>query len=206
MSSATRLLPLMLLIALSGCATRSSQTNLAASPDPLAESTVARLLWVWQDRLGQYLDREGDGNPAVLVALKGLRSPDVLRPARITFGALDVDADEIGRDGWDVQGVLVGVQKSGADTRYVFLVGIVGYNGHLPSKIEDIRLVGLVPQAGKRSWETGAADPTAVQRYRDAFRGSGASRFPGADDSFSMNIAGDRVSVRELRSGADWSL
>lgn len=196
----------MLLVALSGCATRSSQTGVAAASDFLAESTVMRLISVWEERLCRYIEREGDGDPAVLPELRSLHSPDVLRPARITFGVLDVEADPPEGDSWDVQGVLVGRQTSGADSRYVFLVGIVARSGYLPLKIQDIRLVGLLPQQGRLSWETGAADPAAVQRYRETFRGAAPTRFPGDDDSFSLNVTGDRVSVHEIRSGADWSL
>jgi hypothetical protein len=197
----------LLLVALAACATRSSQTNLVASaPDHLPESTVTRLISVWQEQLCRYIERNGDGDPAVLMELRALRSPDVLRPARITFGVLDVEADPPEGDSWDVQGVLVGEQASGADSRYVFLVGIVARSGYLPLKIQDIRLVGLLSQAGKLSWETSTAEPVAVQRYRDAFQGATASRFPADDDSFSMTVSRDRVSAREIRSGADWSL
>ena len=206
MSPLVRRLPLLLLVALSACATRSSQTEVAASPDFLAEGTVTRLISVWEERLCRYIEREGDGDPAVLSELRALRSPDVLRPARITFGVLDVEVDPSQGDSWDVQGVLVGRQASGADTRYVFLVGIVARSGYLPLKVQDIRLVGLLPQADKLSWEMGAAAPIAVQRYRDAFRGPAATRFPGDDDSFRMNVSADRISVEEIRSGADWSL
>jgi hypothetical protein len=200
---AKRLLPL-LFVALAGCATRA-QTPPVATP-VVPEGTVTQLVSAWQDQVCRYVDREGDGDPAVLSETKALRSRDALRPARVTFGVLDVDAGAPARDGWDVQGVLVGRQASGAVDRYVFLVGIVARSGYVPVGLEDIRLVGLSAQGGKLSWETGPADATAVQRYREAFRGSGAIRFPGDTDNFRMTVAADRVSVREVRSGAEWGL
>jgi hypothetical protein len=200
---ARRLLPL-LFVALAGCATRTQTLPVAAPVVP--EGTVAQLVSAWQDEVCRYVDREGDGDPAVLAETKALRSPEALRPARITFGVLDVNAGAAARDGWDVQGVLVGRQASGAVDRYVFLVGIVARSGYVPVGIQDIRLVGLSVRGGRSSWETGTADATAVQRYREAFRGVGAIRFPGDTDSFRMTVTADRVSVREVRSGAEWWL
>lgn len=198
-----RFLPL-LFVALAGCATRTQTPPVAVPVVP--EGTVAQLVSAWQDEVCRYVDREGDGDPAVLSETKALRSRDALRPARITFGLLDVDAGVAAGDGWDVQGVLVGRQASGAADRYVFLVGIVARSGRVPVGVQDIRLVGLSAQGGRLSWETGPMDATAVERYREAFRGSGAIRFPGDADDFRMAVAADRVSVREVRSGAEWGL
>lgn len=202
---ARRLLPL-LFVALAGCASRSQAPSVDAAAAVLPEGTAAQLVSAWQDEVCRYVDREGDGDPAVLAETKALRSPDALRPARITFGVLDLNASVSARDGWDVQGVLVGRQASGAVDRYVFLVGIVARSAYVPVGVQDIRLVGLSVRGGRSSWETGTADATAVQRYREAFRGAGAIRFPGDTDSFRMTVAADRVSVREVRSGAEWGL
>jgi len=200
--------PLLLLffVVLSGCATRSSQTEMPAAPDALAESDVIRLVSVWEERLCRYIADEGNGDEAVLGTLRRLHSRNVLRPARITFGVLDVDADPPERHGWDVQGVLVGMERRSAFSRYVFVVGIVGYTGYMPTKIQDIRLMTLSHQAGTLAWEMSAADPGAVTRYRKVFGGRGASRFPADDDNFRMVASRDRAAVHEVRSGAEWSL
>ena len=200
------LIALIAPLALSGCATRSSQTEVAAAPESLAEARVVRLISIWQEQLCRYIVQEGTGDDAVLAELRKLRSSNALRPARITFGVLNVGADTPEGDGWDVQGVLVGMQKRGVFIRYVFVVGIVGYEGYLPTKIQDIRLDGLAPLAGTLLWETGAADPATVERYRQVFTGAAASRFPGDDDNFRMTSSPNRVSVHEIRSGADWVL
>jgi len=194
-------------IVLLGCAARSSQAEVAVAPDTLAESKVDQLISIWQEQLCRYIVREGNGDDAVLAELRMLRSSNALRPARITFGVLDVGADTPERDGWDVQGVLVGRQKRGVFIRYVFVVGIVGYHGSLPTKIQDMRVVGLSPLAGTLLWETSAAAPASVARYRQAFgRGASARGFPGDDDNFAMTASPDRVAVQEIRSGADWLL
>jgi len=201
-----RSLLVLLLVVLAGCATRSSQTERPAAHSSLVEADVVRLISTWQARLCRYIADEGDGDLEVLSTLESLHSRNVLRPARITFGVLDVDADPPERHGWDVQGVLVGMERRSVFIRYVFAVGIVGYTGYLPTNIQDIRLVSLSSQAGTTVWEMSAADPAALARYRDTFDGRGASRFPADDDSFRMNASRDRVSVHEVRSGADWSL
>jgi hypothetical protein len=135
-----------------------------------------------------------------------LRSRDLVRPARITFDVLDVESYVPGRDGWDIQGVLVGKQTSGVHNWYVFLVGVVLRSGYRPTSIADIRLVALSVQGARLDWRTSPTDPQAVQRYLDAFRTSVPIRFPGDTDRFSLKAAGDHVSVQELRSRAEWSL
>jgi hypothetical protein len=201
-----RQLPVLLLVVLAGCATRSSRVEMAPTPRMLDDATVAVLVTDWQSRLCRYIAQVGDGDDAVLAELRLLRSQNAPRPGRIVFGVLGAGAEPPNRTGWDVQGVLVGAQKQGVFVRYVFVVGIVGYDGALPTTIQDIRLVALSPLAGTLLWETSAADPAAVARYRDTFSGAVASRFPADDDGFRMAASRARVSVQELRSGARWTL
>jgi hypothetical protein len=171
----------------------------------LPESTAARLVARWQEELCRYVVQQGGGDPAVVSEAKALRSSDVLRPARITFGVLDVEAEMPGRNGWDVQGVLVGKQAGSPGERYVFLVGIVGRYNYVPTGLQDIRLVGLSTQGGRLNWETGEPGAAAAERYRATFRAF-AGRFPADTDRFTMAVAGDRITVREQRSGAEWFL
>ena len=62
------------------------------------------------------------------------------------------------RDGWDVEGVLIGKQTSGMQNWYVFLVGIVARSGYRPSWIQDMRLVAFSAHDGKLAWEMSQAD------------------------------------------------
>jgi hypothetical protein len=199
---------ILLLTVLAGCAARAPHPD-AAEPRTeadLAERTVKQLVSVWEAKLDRYISQEGAGDPAVLLQLRALHSRDVLRPARITFDALDVDAGVPSRDGWDVEGLLIGKQSNGAHNWYVFLVGIVPRGGYRPSSIQDIRLVALSPSGGRLSWATSPPDRDAVQRYWAAFRGSAAIRFPGETDEFILRLDDDRAWVQEVRSGATWSL
>jgi hypothetical protein len=191
---------------LGGCAVRAPHPDEMEIHSSLPERTVKRLISVWEQRLGRYVSREGGGDPAVLAQTRVLHSRDVLRPARITFDVLDADTQVPSRDGWDLEGVLIGRQTSEAHNWYVFLVGIVARSGYRPLSIEDIRLVGFSTQGGHDSWTMSTADHNAVRRYWETFRASPAIRFPGQTDEFVMDVEEDQIRVRELRSGAAWSL
>jgi len=201
-----QLLAVLALVLLAGCATRSTQTEVTRAPVALDEATAARLVADWQQQLCRYIAVQGGGDVAALAELPMLRSARVLRPARIQFAVLNAEAKPPDEEGWDVRGVLVGTNKRGPLVRHVFALGIVAYNDGLPVSVEDIRLVSLAPLDGALLWEVSGAQPEAVARYRDAYRGEGPSRFPEHDDAFAMTASGRRIGVQELRSGADWSL
>jgi hypothetical protein len=198
----------LLLAAVAGCAARAPHPDAAEARAPanLPERIVKQLVTVWEGQLGRYIREEGAGDPAVLAQARPLHSRDVLRPARITFDALDVDAEVPSRDGWDVQGLLIGKQSTGTRSWYVFLVGIVSRAGYRPVVIQDIRLVALSARSGRLSWVMSQPDRNAVQRYWETFHGAPVVRFPGEADEFIMKLDEDRAWVLEVRSGASWSL
>jgi hypothetical protein len=197
---------LLLVVVLAACSARAVHKS---DPEPhvaLPEPKARQLIVLWQDQVRQYVDRQGNGDPAVLAQTRALHSRDILRPGRITFGALDNDSAPPGRNGWDVQGVLVGKLGSGGYTWYVFAVGIIRRNDYRPMEVQDIRIVTMRAVAHKLAWEVSAAKPQSVQRYRDAFAGSDPIQFPADTDRFDMSASEDLVHVLEKQSGADWSL
>jgi hypothetical protein len=197
---------LLLLIVLAACSERAVHKSVPEPHAELAESKVGQLMSLWQQQVHQYIATRGAGDPAVLTQTRALHSRDVLRPGRITFGALDAETDLPGRNGWDMQGVLVGKQTSGSYTWYVFVVGIVRRSDYRPMEVQDIRIAALRANGRNLAWETSAADPQAVQRYREAFAASDPVQFPADTDRFSMTTSGNLLRVREQQSGADWSL
>jgi hypothetical protein len=203
---ASRLLLLLALLLLPACATRSPDPGGAAAHADLPDNSAARLLSVWQQDLLRYIDQRGGGDVTVLPALRELHSRDTPRPGRIVFGVLDVDASLPGRDGWDVQGVLVGKHAEGGRDWYVFLIGIVRRSDYRPREVQDVRLVALASLDGKVVWRTDDRTPDSVLRYREAFGGEATIRFPAETDQFRLTGAGRRISVREVQSGALWSL
>ena len=197
---------LLLLGVLGGCAVRAPHRDATVPQGSTSERTVKGAISAWETALARFINQEGGGDPAVLSQTRALHSRDVLRPARITFDVLDVDAQVPSRDGWDVEGVLIGKHSSGTRNWYVFLVGIVARGGYRPASIQDIRMVALGAQEGELTWAIGVSDRGAVERYRDTFRDYPMVRFPADTDRFVMNLSEDRASVQELQSGAEWWL
>jgi hypothetical protein len=187
------------------CATRAPHRQVADPPPALSIGTN-RLISVWQRELGRFISRNGQADPTALSELRVARSRAVLRPARITFGVLDVEASAPGRDGWDLEGVLTGKQVIGDRSWYFFIVGVVARAGYRPSALADIRAVGVSAQNGTLSWRTSQEQPQAVQRYRETFGAAVPVQFPADTDTFALKILDRQVSIRELRSGAQWSL
>jgi hypothetical protein len=129
-----------------------------------------------------------------------------LRPARITFAVLNVDAFVPDRDGFDVSGLLLGKHLNAAGTWYVFAVGIVARRGYRPSSIADIRVAAMSPRDASPLWKTGAADAHALHRYRRAASAAVPLRFPADIDRFSMSPCPAGICVQEQRSGAQWTI
>ena len=172
----------------------------------LPEATVEHVIGEWQQQLQRYIAQAGAGDPAVLLQARALQSRAALRPAQVTFDAINIDATVPDRDGWDVQGVLVGRYADDHRTWSVFLVGIVERERYRPIAIRDIRVVRTGLTAGKHEWSLSLADPLALQRYRQAQDAAAAVHFPGPLDRFDMRAVPTEVWVQETRSAADWVL
>ena len=83
----------LLLIGLRSWSAVRAQRPMSVVPEYGLTNTSGKLLvTAWQQRLGEYIARFGSGDPAVLSHLPALCSTGTLRPARITFGVIDIDA------------------------------------------------------------------------------------------------------------------
>jgi hypothetical protein len=191
--------------ALNGCAIYSPPTT-SAKVREVPDATARAVIATWQTRLGQHIASAGDGDPAVLSQLPGLRSPAVARPGQIVFAATDVEAHATERDGYDVFGLLLGKHVTPAGPRYVFVVGAVERQDYWPVAVTDIRIAALSVKGGVATWETGPANADALARYRRSAETSTAVRFPAELDQFRLVGCDPGVCVEELRSGARWAL
>jgi hypothetical protein len=172
----------------------------------LGETRARQIVAEWQQQLADYIDRAGGGDPSVLAQLSALRATGTLRPARITFGALDIDASVAERDGFDVQGLLLAALPDCGAQPYVFVVGIVQREGYRPLALVDIRLVALATRGGRLEWTVGEGDPQALSRYRAMLDPAVPLRFPADKDRFELVPCAPRVCVDEQLNSARWSL
>lgn len=202
---------------LPGCATRAPRVAADAPggaqagavvqpPIALSDARARQLIAQWQRQLGQYLQHAGGGDPTVLAQLPLQRATGTLRPARITFGALDLEAGAAERDGFDVQALLLEAAPGAAAQPYVFVVGTVQRDRYRPLALVDIRLVALTARQGQLDWTVGAADAQALARYRAHGDADAPLRFPADQDRFALIACGARWCADESTSGAHWRL
>jgi hypothetical protein len=200
-------LALSALLLVQGCAMRAPRAAADAHPDAAMSDAHARqVVAMWQQQLTDYLQRAGAGDPAALAQLPARRATGTLRPARITFGALDVETGAAEREGFDVQGLLLDAAAGVGAQPYVFVVGILQREGYRPMALVDVRLVALTPRGGQLLWTVGDGDAQALARYRAAVDADTPLRFPADKDRFELVACGTRWCADEHASGARWSL
>lgn len=197
----------LLLVLLVGCAGRGQVPDPLPRLNPLEEKNAQEILMDWSQRLGDYIELEGNGDPTVLSQIRDKRSRHRQRPALITFSALDLRSDFPGMDGWDATGVLVGLASIAGEDWYVFLVGSVKRANYRPVGIQDIRLVAFSAEQGKLRWRFGERNLGSLLTYsHDIPVDSLSVKFPDDRDQFAMMVRGNRVMVQEENSRAEWLL
>lgn len=191
-----------------GCASRGPRSPVTAiSPSiSLEESKVRELTTFWRDDLADYLKRTEEDWPTRLSRLRDFQTRRGLRPGRIDFSTLAAGGDPDSADSWDVNGLLLGRQTLGGRHWYLFIVGVVQRESFRPVEIRDLRLMAFATGGSDPLWSQGEANPQSLDRYWETYRQNIPVRFPADDDSYRVEIDGDRVTVRELRSGAEWML
>jgi hypothetical protein len=194
---------LSLSLLLGACATRAPRPEPAATTPTLTELQARQLVHTWQQQLADYLARTGDGDPAALAQLPTQRATGTLRPARISFGVLDLDARVAEADGFDVQGLLLVTPSAQG---YVFMVGIVQRGGYRPQALVDLRPVTMQLNGGQLSWTVGDSDTQALARYRAAIDPTVPLRFPADKDHFELVPCAPGLCVAEQLTQARWTV
>ncbi len=191
-----------------GCASRGPRPQVAVvSPATNVEASKAReLTTIWRDDLTAYLKRGGEDWPTRLSRLRDVQTRRGLRPGRIYFSTLAAGGDPDSADSWDVSGLLLGRQMVGGRDWYLFIVGVVQRESFRPIEVRDLRLMAFATGGSDPLWRQGEANPESLNRYWETFRQNIPVRFPADDDGYRVEVVGNRVTVRELRSGAEWTL
>jgi hypothetical protein len=188
---------------LGGCAQRAPRPETTTAAPVLTEVQARQLVHSWQRQLGDYMLSAGDGDPAALARLPALRATGTLRPARITFGVLDLDARLAEADGFDVQGLLLATSHAES---FVFMVGIVQREGYRPQALVDLRPVTMQLRSGHISWSVGDGDAQALARYRAAIDPTVPLRFPADKDDFELVPCVPGLCVAERVTQARWTV
>ena len=197
------LIGLCLAVLLGGCAQRAPRPEPTTTAPTLSEPQARQLVHTWQQQLSSYLAQAGDGDPAALARLPAQRATGTLRPARISFGALDLDARLAEADGYDVQGLLLATPHTEG---YVFMVGIVQREGYRPQALVDLRPVTMQLQGGHIRWTVGDGDAHALARYRAAIDPAVPLRFPADKDDFELVPCAPGLCVAERLTQARWTV
>lgn len=195
---------LLLSLLLQACTTRAPRPPQAGEAT-LSDARARQVVAAWQQQLADFVERSG-GDPAALARLPAQRATGTLRPARITFGALDIEASAAERDGFDVQGLLLDALPEAGAEPYVFIVGIVQREGYRPVALVDLRLVALEVRGGRLDWTVGSSDAQALQHYRARLDASLPLRFPADQDRFDRVPCPNALCAEERLSASRWSL
>src|SRR5688500_11569470 len=106
----------------------------------------------WQKSVKKYVHDQGKGDPMVL---RDMTVPEDGRPGFSVIGHHDT------RESVDVNGVLLGHEKVGNRTWFVYLVGQVE-----KERVTDIRLAAVSMQGGKSTWKRGKGSKASLDAYR----------------------------------------
>ena len=161
-------------------------------------------LAIWQSQVQEYVSNHGNGD------LNALHDVEV-SPGQPGFRAYSNDRPE---DSKDLAGVLVGAHPQGERLWYVYLVGELD-----KEQVTTLRLAAISQGSGTFDWRLGGDEGGGAASYLGARQKAWSDQhgtaavaprsalgFPSDADTFTMNAAGDVITVRETVSGAQWTL
>jgi hypothetical protein len=183
----------------------------------IAGCTSRRPIEAWQQRLSSYIMDQGNGDPNILRDTWDVHSRRSLRPARLTFGELDLPGRGLPpfRDKLDVNGVLLGHKTTDEDSWFIFLVGVVKRRPHSRAGIKDIRLVAFTIRQEHLCWRVGRRNRKALRTYVHSLKPTSSDEkasprspptFPHPTDVYRLEISDQNVTAVHEGSGATWRL
>ena len=167
-----------------------------------------RPLEAWRTDVSRFVVMEGNGDPTCLRDTSDLRTRRIARVLPLAISSIEPGE----RRSRDVGGVLVGQCQVGGRSWYVFVVAVIQHHGRRNSEIETVRPVAFTADARGLHWFTPRAQDKPHDKYLDAAerqKRAFATRyamFPGPQDVFEMEASGQRVTIHEKTSGAQWTV
>ena len=159
----------------------------------------------WQKNVSHYVADQGNGDPMVL---RDMTLPEDGRPGFSVIGHHDT------RESVDVNGVLLGHEKVGGRTWFVYLVGQVE-----KERVTDVRLAAVSMEGGKSTWKRGKGSKPSLNAYRALGEKQAKERFPDRkslppryagfprpDDVFKLTNENGKLTATHEASGARWEL
>jgi len=159
----------------------------------------------WQKDVSHYVADQGKGDPMVL---RDMTVPEDGRPGFSVIGHHDT------RESVDVNGVLLGHEKVGDRTWFVYLVGQVE-----KERVTDICLAALSMRGGKSTWKRGKGSKQSFDAYRAFGEKQAKERFPDRkslppryagfprpDDVFKLTNENGKLMATHEATGARWEL
>lgn len=160
----------------------------------------------WQAEVDHYIQEQANGDPA------SLRDRAMDQGSWPSFELIGHSYPE---KSTDVRGLLVGHQVIAGQPTMIFLVGTVKHQ-----QLQSLRIAALVGPATQRKWHLGQNTAAATEQYLasrspqasagDAGSSPGESGsylgWPADNDTYELEVNGQHITIREARSGAQWSL
>jgi hypothetical protein len=155
----------------------------------------------WQDGVSHYVSNEGQGDLAVLRHIHDAKPQDSLRPAQRTIGILGTHSSSD-----DVQAVLVGTKTIDEQTWLIFAAADLRQQAKGGLEVKDVRLIAVSENGEDLDWRTGPSDPDSVRQYLKNCPSTLRRPFPAETDVFSLGDLPNGAKVKEVRSGAEFTI
>ncbi|NQY92226.1 MAG: hypothetical protein HRT46_11315 [Deltaproteobacteria bacterium] len=177
-------------------------------------------LQVWQSQVQEYIEVKANGDPS---ALRNTRD----KPSEMAFDVISANASGllVKETRTDVNGVVLGHRRIDDNWWFIFLVGVVNYEGSFSTfpldnpQLETVRLMALMKHGDACTWLAGGPDPEALALYEqgqlETWRDSHPDRtdlvscetvFPTSRDQLHLDVTGNLITVVDEHTGAHWTL
>lgn len=170
----------------------------------------------WRESIENYVENSGHGNLNVIRNLSN-------NPTSKRFDCIGKESGGFNPNRTDTLGVLVGHEKINNRYWFIFLLGVIDYQGGFVdvtfdnSTVRDIRCIAVSKHDNRFQWVIGDHNKSQLATYlapqEIEWQNSHPSRtdvqlpnsyFPTKKDQFRLSINDQTLLVRDDRSGASW--